>query len=75
MKLRIFALMLCAALCLSLSGCGGANVPGSSGVSSSASSSKPMETVSFDDVAFQYDAQYSTMRKTKALFLKKAGPL
>ena len=71
MKLRIFALMLCAALCLSLSGCGGANVPGSSGVSSSASSSKPMETVSFDDVAFQYDAQYSYDEENKSIVFEE----
>ena len=44
MKLRIFSLMLCAALCLSLSACGGAPsgaAPASGGSAAAASSSAP----------------------------------
>lgn len=44
MKLRIFALMLCAALCLSLSACGGApseTAPSSVGSAAAVSSSAP----------------------------------
>lgn len=44
MKLRIFSLMLCAALCLSLSACGGApsgDAPASGGSAAAASSSAP----------------------------------